>query len=160
MEIYDIILYLTFWNFAIWHWAFENLTFWHWLPIFCIESLNSHIDHALTCIQGSHPTWTTWNFVIFFSRPGKCLEFGQKVVKTWNFNSKPEISKFYVSSFTFEDVIYKYNSDLLLFHTYIINTNTDSKPKWPWISLLLPGNNLENTWHFVSQEKLGTLHLF
>ncbi len=31
----------------------------------------------------------TWNFVIFFSRPGKCLEFAQKVVKTWNFSSKP-----------------------------------------------------------------------
>ncbi len=27
----------------------------------------------------------------------------------------------------------------------------DSKPKWPWISLLLPGSNLENTWNFVSQ---------
>ncbi len=34
-----------------------------------------------------------------------------------------------------------------------MNTNTDSKPNWPWISLLLPGNNLENTWTFVSQEK-------
>ncbi len=43
-------------------------------------------------VQGSHPTWKTvktWNFVIFFSRPGKSLEIAQKVVKTWNFNSKP-----------------------------------------------------------------------
>ncbi len=31
--------------------------------------------------------------------------------------------------------------------------NTGSKPNWPWISLLLPGNNMENTWNFVSQEK-------
>ncbi len=38
-------------------------------------------------LQGSHPTWKTWNFVIFFSRPGKCLQFAQKVVKTWTFNS-------------------------------------------------------------------------
>ncbi len=41
--------------------------------------------------QGSHPTWKTfktWNFVIFFSRSGKCLEFAQKVIKTWNFNPK------------------------------------------------------------------------
>ncbi len=37
------------------------------------------------------------------------------------------------------------NFDLLLCHIYIINTNTDSKPNWTWISLLLPGNNLENT---------------
>ncbi len=80
--------------------------------------------------QCSHPTWKTFkicNFVIFFSRPGKWLEFAQKVVKTWNFNSKPEkleICKFYVSSFTFQDVIYKNNSDLHLCHIHIINTNT------------------------------------
>ncbi len=86
-------------------------------------------------LQGSHPTWKTlktWNFVIFFSRPGKCMEFTQKVVKTWNFNSKPgkklEICKFYVSSCTFQDLIYKNYSDLLLCHIYIINTNTDSEP--------------------------------
>ncbi len=62
------------------------------------------------------------------------MEFVQKVVKTWNFNSKPgkklEICKFYVSSFTFQDVIYKNNSDLLLYHIYIINTNTDFEAKW------------------------------
>ncbi len=96
-------------------------------------------------------------FVIFFSRPGKCLEFAQKVLKPWNFNSKPgknlKFANFYVSSFTFQDVIYKNNSDLLLCRIYIINTNTDSKPNWPWISLLLLGNNLKNTWNFVSQEK-------
>ncbi len=40
-------------------------------------------------LEGSHPTWKTWNSVILFSRPGKCMEFAQKEVKTWNFNSKP-----------------------------------------------------------------------
>ncbi len=43
-------------------------------------------------IQASHPTWKTlktWTFVICFSRPGKCLEFAQKVVKIWHFNLKP-----------------------------------------------------------------------
>ncbi len=40
-------------------------------------------------LQGSHPTWITWNFIIYFSSPGKCLEFAPKVRKTWNFNSKP-----------------------------------------------------------------------
>ncbi len=29
----------------------------------------------------------------------------------------------------------------------------DSKLNWPGISLLLPGNNLENTWNFMSPEK-------
>ncbi len=29
----------------------------------------------------------------------------------------------------------------------------DSKPNWPAISLLLPGNNLENTWHSMLSEK-------
>ncbi len=117
-----------------------------------------------TSIQGSHHTWKTWNFFIFFSRTGKCLEFAQKVAKTWHFNSKPgkklAIWKFYVSSFTFQDLIYKNNSDLLLCHIYIINTNTGSKPNWPWISLLLPWNNLENTWNFVSQKKWEPCPLF
>ncbi len=44
------------------------------------------------------------------------------------------------------------NSDLRLCHIWIINTNTDSKPNWPGISLHLPENNLENTWNFVSPE--------
>ncbi len=47
----------------------------------------------------------------------------------------------------------KIKSDLCLCHICIINTNTDSKPNWPGISLHLPGNNLENTWNFVSPEK-------
>ncbi len=70
---------------------------------------------------------------------------------------KLKIGKFYVSSFTFQDVIYKNNSDLIC-HIYIINTNTDSKTNWPLISLLFPGNNLENIWNIVWQEKceLGT----
>ncbi len=44
-----------------------------------------------------------------FSRPGKVLEFAQKVGKTWNFNLKPEknleCSKFAnVSRLTFQDI--------------------------------------------------------
>ncbi len=41
-------------------------------------------------MQGSHPTWKTWNFDIFFSRPRKCQEFAQKVVKTWNLTQNLE----------------------------------------------------------------------
>ncbi len=46
-------------------------------------------DVNIHSIQGSHPTWKTWNFVIYFSRPGKYMEFAQKVGKTWNFSLKP-----------------------------------------------------------------------
>ncbi len=56
------------------------------------------------------------------SKSGKNLEFQ---LKTWKKNLKFANS---VSSFTFQDVIYKNNSDLLLCHIHIINTNTDSKP--------------------------------
>ncbi len=49
--------------------------------------------------QGSHPTWKTlktWNFVIFFSRPGKCLIcfntlpgiWHKKPEKSWNLGPK------------------------------------------------------------------------
>ncbi len=80
------------------------------------------------------------------SKSGKNLKFLLKTLK------KLEIGKFYVSSFTFQDVIYKNTSDLIC-HIYIINTNTDSKTKWPLISLLFPGNNLQYIWNIVSQEK-------
>ncbi len=62
-----------------------------------VENLRNLIDLLLIKYQytlneelykGSHPTRKTWNFVIYFSRPGKYLEFVQKVGKTWNFNSK------------------------------------------------------------------------
>ncbi len=124
-----------------------------------IERVYKFEGNEGSILQGSHPTWKTWktwNFVIFFSRPGKCLEFGQKVVKAWNFNLKPGKTwhlQILCFNLHFQDVIYKNNSDLLLCHIYIININTDSKPNCHWISLLLPGNNLENTWNFVSQEK-------
>ncbi len=46
------------------------------------------------------------------------------------------------------------NINLHLCHIYIINTNTVIQSQnGLWISLHLPGNNLENTWHFVSPEK-------
>ncbi len=111
------------------------------------------------CIKGIHPTWKTWNleFCHFLSQEWKMPGIWSKSGINLEFKPKPrrkiEICKFYVSSFTFQGVIYKNNSDLLLCHIYIINTNTDSKSNWPWISLILPGHNLENTRNFVSQEK-------
>ncbi len=62
---------------------------------------------------------------------GKCL----KLFRKWKISGiltqnpeKIEISKFGVSRFTFQNVIYEKNSDLHLCHIYIVNTNTDSKP--------------------------------
>ncbi len=111
-------------------------------------------------IQGSHPTWKTWNFVICFSRPGKYLEFAHKLGKTWNFNSKPgkkiEISKFDVSRFTSQDVIYKKYSFTSFSYLHYEHKLCDLKPNWPEISLLLPGKNLDNSWNFVSPEKWET----
>ncbi len=42
------------------------------LPYFTIDK----IKWQELSYQGSHPTWKTWNFVIFFSRPGKYLFLG------------------------------------------------------------------------------------
>ncbi len=103
--------------------------------------------------QGSHHTWKTLNFVIFFSMPGICsksgknLEFNSKLGKNLQFANSMFQASLFKMSFTKIILIY------FFCHIYIINTNTDSKPKCPCISLLLPGNNLENTWNFMSQEK-------
>ncbi len=113
--------------------------------------LNSELTSVL--LQGFHATWKTlktWDFVIYFFRPGKCLEFAQKLWKTWNFNSNME--KLVLCKFCFQDVIFK-KILIYVWHICIINTNIASKPNWPGISLHLPGNNLESTWNFVSPEK-------
>ncbi len=108
-------------------------------------------------ILGSHATWKTWNFVIFLSRPGKCLEFAKKVVKPWNFNSKPGKKSWNLQILCFKLHFWRCHlQKIILIYIFVISTlstQTDSKPNWPWISLLLPGNNLENTWNFVSPDK-------
>ncbi len=73
-------------------------------------------------MQGSHPTWKTWNFVIFFSRSGKCLEFAQKVVKTWNFNSKPRKNlKF--ANVMFQASLFKMSFiKIILIYFFVIST--------------------------------------
>ncbi len=94
---------------------------------------------STTCLYTEFPSslenLEKWNFDIYFSRPGKCLEFAQKVGKIWNFSWKPGKN----SRFTFQDVIYKTKSDLHLCFINIININTISKSNWSRISLLLPG---------------------
>ncbi len=72
---------------------------------------NKTVIYWMICLQGFCHTLKTWNFVIYFSRLGKCLEIVQKVGKSWNFNSKPgknpENCKFNISKFTFQNIIYQ-----------------------------------------------------
>ncbi len=103
--------------------------------------------------QGSHPTWKTWktlNFVIFFSKPGKCLEFAQKVIKTWNFNSEPgqklKLRILFQTSlfkmlFTKINLTYMTLSYLHYQHKHWF----EAKLILDFIAFL--GNNLENTWN-------------
>ncbi len=100
-------------------------------------------------------TLKTWNFYIYFSRPGKCLEFAQKVEKPRILaeNLEKTFFKFGDSRITFQDVIYKAKSDLHFSHIYIINTNSDSKSNWYRISLLFPAKNLENTWIYFCHQR-------
>ncbi len=100
------------------------------------STIRSHLTFVIMLIIRV-PTWKTletWNSINYFSRPGKCLEFVQKVAK------KHEMSKFGVSRFTFQDVIYKKNH-LHFCHIYVINTNCDLGPNWPGIFIYL-----EITW--------------
>ncbi len=61
-----------------------------------------------------------WDLIKKCEKPG---------ILTQNLEEKKHaICKFSVSRFTFQDVIYKTNSDLHLCHIDIININTDSKP--------------------------------
>ncbi len=50
-----------------WNIMNDGETYWEWIR------------------QGSHPTWKTWNFVIYFYRPGKYMEFALKTGKNLEF---------------------------------------------------------------------------
>ncbi len=97
------------------------------IPKMIRHSASCQILYVNCCfIQGSYPTWKTGNFVIFFSRPGKCLEFAQKVVKTWTFNSKPG-KKLKFANSIFQASLFKmsFTKIILVYffcHIYIINT--------------------------------------
>ncbi len=72
--------------------------------------------------HGSHPTWKTWNFVLFFSRPGKCVEFAQKVVKTWNFNSKPGFFLLKFANSMFQASLFKISLTKIILIYFVIST--------------------------------------
>ncbi len=80
-------------------------------------------------VQGSHPTWKTWYFVIYFYMPGKCLEFAiKKSRKKWIFLFKPR-KNVKLINLVFQDSLFKvsFTQKIIqsnLCHIYIINTNT------------------------------------
>ncbi len=75
-----------------------------------------------TRLISQFPTWKTWNFVIYFSRLGKCLEFAQKVWKTWNCNSKPGKNlKFAISVFHYSLFKMLFTKQILIY-IFIIST--------------------------------------
>ncbi len=106
-----------------------------------------------TVTQGSHPTWKTWNFVFFLSRPRKCQEFAQKVVKTWNFNSKPGKNLNFDNSM-FQASLFKMSfTKIILIYFFVISTLSTQTLICSQIDLGFHCFYLENTWNFVSQEK-------
>ncbi len=74
--------------------------------------------------QGSQPTQKTLktlNFVIFFSRLGKCMEFAQKVGKTWNFNLKPGRKLKFANSM-FQASLFKMSFTKIILIFFVIST--------------------------------------
>ncbi len=83
--------------------------------------------------------------------PGICSKSEEKLEFVLKALKKIEICKFNVSRFTLQDVIYKKMSFASILN---INTNTVIQSQIDLgFHCFLPGNNLENTWNFMSQEK-------
>ncbi len=90
----------------------------------CLENLEN--------LEFCHLRFQAWKM------PGICSKTEKPGILTQNLGEKIVLCKFCFSRFTFQDVIFK---KILIYicHICIINTNTDSKPNWPGISLHLPG---------------------
>ncbi len=83
---------------------------WSWYQSDSLNWQDVVVGKPLPCLQGSHSTWKTlktWNFVIYFSRPEKCIKFAQKLGKSWNFNSKPGKNPLKLVNSVFYDSLFK-----------------------------------------------------
>ncbi len=95
-----------------------------------------------------------WNLLKKWGNHGILTQNLEKNFVIWNLL----ICKLHVSKFTFKNAIYKKN----LIYIFVISTLSTQTLILSQIdlviSLLLPGNNLENTWNFVSPEKWERWH--
>ncbi len=99
-----------------------------------------------------------WNLLIKWEKPGILTQNLEKI----------EIWKFNVWRFTFQAVICNNKNaiqavicnnknSIYIFVISTLSTHTDSKPKWPGISLLLLGNNLGKYMEFCVTIEVWTL---
>ncbi len=95
--------------------------------------------------QGSHPTCKTlktWNFVIFFSRPGKYLEFAKKNSK----NLKPGKNLKFANSM-FQASLFKTSfTKIILIYFFVISTLSTQRLICSQIDLGFHCFYLEITW--------------
>ncbi len=122
-----VLLGITIYQWNVIHFHLDSvcLTKQQWqllIKLYPCRSISMYLIKTVM-VQGCHPpTWKTWNFVIFFSRPGKCLEFAQKVVKTWNFNSKPGKNMKFANSI-FQASLFKMSfTKIILIYFFVIST--------------------------------------
>ncbi len=101
--------------------------------------------------QGTHPTW---NFVIYFSRPGIC----SKVGKTWNVNSQPG-KNFKLVNLVFQDIHFKMSFTKIIIYIFVISTLSTQTLIRSQIDLGFYCFCLEITWkiHGISCHQ-GTLY--
>ncbi len=101
--------------------------------LFCLSF--QYVTFELQHKQGSHPTWKTWIFVIYFSRPGKYLEFlkkwGKPGILIQNLEKKTWILEIWCFQNNFSRCFYQNSFTSLLYLNYQ-HQHCDSKPNIPW----------------------------
>ncbi len=112
------------------YWTHCNLIYVYYL-LYCYSRHHNNNVFKILTLHGfsfprvPHSTWKTCNFVIYFCRTEKFLEFAQKM----EFNSKhfEETflnTKFGVSRLTFQDVIYKKKNFIYIFVVSTLSIQT------------------------------------
>ncbi len=80
-------------------------------------------------------------------------EFAQKVVKTWNFNSKPREKTLKFANSMFQTSLFKMSfTKIILLYFFVISTLSTQTLIRSQIDLGFHCFYLENTWNFASQE--------
>ncbi len=106
--------------------------------------ISGHIDYISSNSWGELFSLKTKNSTGEAKLPETSLELDLKLVMDYS-------TKQIVNSM-FQDSPFKMSFTQKIIYVFVIST-LSTKPNWPVISLVLPGNNLENTWNFMSAEK-------